>query len=296
MKKLQDTNYKIQLKCGKLQETSNRCISLKIKSLIFKFLNFLFFSLLLSPFSSQLFSQPNQHQKHQKPNKSVYPSAENRKAYFLISFGPTVDWFVPTTKEFTLTRQRAKAGLIAGLSTDIAVIKDRYLYFSTGLMFRYLQGDLSFANKYYFSSLMEEERIFPTVRTFQTMYLTLPTGVKFRTNPSNGCVFLGKLGLYHNFKIGGSQFDNFILSNESAAPEYFIRTPKIINNDASLFAESVYIGLGFEYVLSKKARVFAVADYNCQFNYFSNNAINIVHNKQYKSVVHSLHIVFGVMF
>jgi hypothetical protein len=257
-----------------------------LKSLIL----ILIFSLLLSPFSFQSFAQ------HKKQNKPVLDRTENKKAYFLISFGPTIDWFAPTTNEFNLTRDKAKAGIIAGLSTDIAVVKDRFLYFSTGLIFRYLQGDLSFANKYYFSSLMDEERIFSTVRTYQTMYLTLPTGVKFKTNLSKGCVFLGKLGLYHNFKIGGNQFDNFILTNESAKPEYFISTPKIKNNDASLFAESGYIGLGFEYVLSEKARVFADVDYSCQFNYFSKNAINNVSNFQFRSVVHSLHIVFGVMF
>jgi len=283
MEKLQTASYKLQI--------------FNFKSLNLKFLNLiLLFSLLLSPFSSRLFAQHHQHQKHQKHNKPVYADAENKKAYFLISFGPTIDWFAPTTNEFPLTRDRAKAGIIAGLSTDIAVIKDRYLYFSTGLMFRYLQGDLSFTNRYAFSILNSPDHEFFTTRTYQTMYLTLPTGVKFRTIPSKGCVFLGKLGLYHNFKIGGSQFDSFILGNESAVPEYFIRTPKIKNNDASLFAESGYIGLGFEYVLSERARVFADVDYSCQFNYFSNSAINNVSNARYKSIVHSLHIVFGVVF
>jgi hypothetical protein len=224
---------------------------------------------------------------------------ENKKFFFGINFGPTIDWFAPTTNEFDLVRNKEKAGIIAGLNFDIAVTKDRFLYVSTGLLFRYLQGELSFVHLYDFTVLSSDNKEFLTTRTFQTMYLTLPTGVKFRTNPSRGCVFAGKLGLYHNFKIGENQFDNFSPPAEGSTekPPYHITTTAIKNKkDASFFAESGYIGLGFEYVLSEKARVFIDADYSCQFNYFSKRAKNNITDAQFKSVVHSLHIIVGVMF
>jgi hypothetical protein len=252
---------------------------------LFTFLPFILFAILPSASFAQ-----------KKESKKVsYSEDENKKAYFWIGFGPTVDWFAPTTHEFDLSRNKAKAGIIAGLNTDIAVTKDRFLYVSTGLLFRYLQGELLFVHLHDYRSLHIDSLIpRPTVRTYNTMYLTLPTGVKFRTNPSRGCVFSGKLGLYHSFKIGGKQFDNFY--SDDLNPVYSLTTKTIPNKDASLFAESGYIGLGFEYVLSPKARVFANVDYSCQFNYFSKNAKNSVNDAQFKSIVHSLHIVFGVMF
>jgi len=211
---------------------------------------------------------------------------ENRLVHFGLSFGPTVDWFAPNSD--SLNRNAAKVGFIGGINLDINLTKEKIVYFSTGLLFRYLQGELSFTNEYH---IMNNLLVVPTVRTYQTMYLTLPTGIKLRTLPSNKFVFSGKLGLYHSFKIGGNQFDSFTYQEP-----YFITTEKIRNNDAALFTESAYIGLGFEYLLGNAARVFAHVDYNCQFYYFNRKAKNDFNNIQFKSMVHSLQIVFGIMF
>jgi len=229
-------------------------------------------------------------------NNSAFSSNsnENRGAFFGLSFGPTVDWFAPTTDE--LSRNAAKVGFIGGVNLDLSLTRGRTVYFSTGLLFRYLQGELSFISQHDFSSIipMDTALVLSTVRTYQTMYLTVPTGVKFRTSPSKGFVFLGKLGLYHNFKVGGEQFDKFSLIGED--PDYFVTTKKVKNNDAAIFAESVYVGLGFEYALGNNARIFANVDYSCQFYYFSNKAKNDFTGAQFKSMVHSLHIVFGFKF
>jgi hypothetical protein len=221
--------------------------------------------------------------------------AGNKNYFVELYFGPTIDWFAPTTSEFELKREKPKAGLIAGCNVDINLTPHKMLYFSTGALFKYLQGELSFVNEYTVSYL---DTTFPisTARTYQTMYIMIPTGVKFRTTPSKNCVFAGKLGLYHGFKIGGSQVDNFTFPGQDLNPEYYITTKRIPNEDASLFAESGYFGLGFEYVFAHNIRVKTDLEYCCQFNYFNSKAINNVSNAQYKSIVHSLHIVFGVLF
>jgi hypothetical protein len=126
------------------------------------------------------------------------------------------------------------------------------------------------------------------------MYLTIPTGIKMRTVPAKGCVFVAKLGLYHNFKIGGYQFDSFTLP---AVPgKYHVFTDKELNNDAALFAEAGYGGIGFEYVFKNSTRVCANVDYSCQFNYFSPDAKSNLSDTKFKALVHSLQIVFGFMF
>jgi len=221
-------------------------------------------------------------------------NGENKKVFFGVSVGPTVDWFAPTSN--VLTKQKVKGGMIAGINLDINITKEKVFYFSTGLFIRYLQGDFAFTNRYDFSDIMDSTLVMYTTRTYQTTYLTVPTGFKFRTSPSKNCVFLGKIGLYHNFRIGGEQFDNFSFPNAIASPKYFISTEKIKNNDAALFAESGYIGLGFEFVLANNFRVFTNVDYSCQFNYFSAKAKSNITDKSFKSVVHSLHIVFGILF
>jgi len=218
---------------------------------------------------------------------------ENKKVFCGLSLGPTVDWFVPTVED--ISRENVKGGFFAGVNLDIN-IKGGFLYFSTGAAVRYLQTGLSFCNQYDFSMITAKDTawILPTVRTYQTTYLTIPTGIKFRTKPIAGCVFVGKAGLYHNFKLGGEQFDNFELPG--ADPKYFVSTKRVKNTDAALFAESGYLGLGFEYHFKQGIRVFANADYSCQFNYFSSKAKSNVSEVQFRSLVHSLHIVFGVLF
>jgi len=224
----------------------------------------------------------------------VVQNIENKKIFCGVSFGPTVDWFAPTLEE--ISREKAKGGFIAGINLDISITKNRLLYFSTGLCVRYLQGDLTFENLYDFSMITATDTALqlPTVRTYQTTYLTIPTGIKFRLKPLQRCVIFGKLGLYHNFKVGGEQFDNFALPG--ADPYYFVSTKKLKNNDAALFAEAGYIGIGFEYAFKQGMRIFAHVDYSCQFNYFSFKAINNVAEVQFKSLVHSFHLVFGFMF
>ncbi|MCL1850310.1 MAG: PorT family protein [Bacteroidetes bacterium] len=217
----------------------------------------------------------------------------NKKWYAGLSLGPTIDWFIPTN-ELMLKPKKAKAGFIAGINLDVNCIPSNMLYISTGVLFRYLNGDLAFLNNYDYNFPDTTYTLtLSTVRTYRTMYITIPTGVKFRTNPSRNCVFSGKMGLYHNFKIGGSQVDNFV---DPLNPNYYQTTATAKNSDASLFAEAAYFGIGFEYEFAPKIRVFANTDYSCQLNYFSSKAKSNVSGAQFKSLVHSLQITFGVLF
>ncbi|MCL2434554.1 MAG: outer membrane beta-barrel protein [Lentimicrobiaceae bacterium] len=232
----------------------------------------------------------------QKGKNSGASNHENRPLYFGVSVGPTVDWFAPTTKDFKLVRERPKAGFIAGINVDVNLTKGKWLYFSTGLLMRYLQGELAFENQYIFSKfvMITDTLVLSTVRTFQASYLVIPTGVKFRTPPSRGCVFVGKVGLYHQFKLGGDKFDSFSFPD---LPGYFITTPKVKNDAAALFAETGYAGIGFEYIFKSNIRVFMNADYACQFNYFSSKAVsNVVADARFRAIVHSLHVTFGILF
>ena len=228
---------------------------------------------------------------HKKPDISLI---ENKMVYTGITFGPTVDWFMPTTKEFRLERNKTKGGFLAGVNVDVNLTPKRFLYFSTGLLCKFLQSEHSFEHRY---PLPFDEQT--TVRTHQTFYLMLPTGIKFRTTPHKNCIVSGQLGLYHNFRIGGKQFDTFIYSLEAineSNDKYFVTTDIMKNKDAALFAEAAYIGMGFEYEFAPKIRAFTNINYSCQFGYFSSKAINNVADAQFKSIVHSLHIVFGISF
>ena len=232
-------------------------------------------------------------QKSPKKEKDPYSKEEgSHKALFGVYFGPTVDWFAPTTN--ALKNKAPKAGLIAGAIVDVNLVPKDILYFTTGVLARYLQGDVSFLNNYQFDfKNVSVNDTVNAVRTYQTTYITIPTGVKFRTIPLNNCVFVGKLGLYHNFRIAGKQFDSFSISGDNA---YAITTKKAKNGDAALFAESAYVGLGFEYVFQPNLRVFANFDYSCQFNYFNSKATSNISTARFKTIVHSLHITLGVLF
>jgi len=222
---------------------------------------------------------------HQKNNSA------DKKVCFGLYFGPTIDWFAPTTK--ALERDVAKVGFLGGVTVDVGVTQNKIIYVSTGLLVRYLQAGLAFTTQYpIFDSLL----VTPTVRTYQTFYLTIPTGVKFKTNIANRCAFLGKVGLYHNFKLGGMQFDNFKLDHRFSSDQYLVATQKDKNQDAALFAESGYLGFGFEFLFDNNTGIAVNADYCCQFNYFKAKAKNTYTNERFKTVVHSLNITVGFVF
>jgi len=248
----------------------------------FLLFSFLLFTLLPTFAFAQ---QPHQHPKNRPlPTPQV---GENPKVFFEVRFGPTIDWFSPTS--YVIKRESVKAGFLAGVGVDVAVVEKRFLYVTTGVMFKYLQGEITFANQY---SLLDTVFTTPNAkRTYQTMYLTIPTGIMFRTPPSKNCVFMGKVGLYHSFKVSGTQFDKFELPEKDA--NYYITKSTEPNKDAALFAEAGYAGVGFEYILGNRTRVFTHIDYNCQFNYFGHDARK---DLQFKSIVHSLHIMFGFLF
>jgi hypothetical protein len=230
-----------------------------------------------------VFSQNNKHKNNNGAKENT-----GRKALFGIYFGPTVDWFAPTSD--SLKRDAAKMGFKGGFNVDIRLTDNNVVFFSTGVQFRYLQGDVRFNNEYRIN-ILDTSLITSTVRTYQTYYLASPTGVKFKIKVADRWALLGQLGLYHNFKIGGNQFDNFEMDEK-----YFITTKKIKNEDAARFAESCYFGLGFEYMFEKNTGVFAHIDYGCQFNYFNAKAKSNVLDKRFKTVVHSLHVTVGFMF
>jgi len=231
----------------------------------------------------------------QTPDKKAKTSStrDAKNVFFQLSFGPTIDWFAPTAEK--LDRNKAKAGYVAGIGIDVNITPKKVLYFSTGVLVRYLQGELAFENLYVLSNLvLFDTLIINTARTYQTTYLTIPTGIKVRTPLAKKWIFLGTFGFHHNFRISGKQFDNFSLPGVD--DEYYTTTKKRKNQDAALFAESGYIGLGFEYLLGNNTRVSTNVNYGCQFNYFNKNAKNNVSGDQFKSIVHSLHIVVGFLF
>jgi len=221
-------------------------------------------------------------------NDSKIPN-DSKRVLFGVSAGPTVDWFEPTSKG--IARVKSKAGFMTGINVDVNLTQGSFFYFSTGTLFRYLQGDLMFNYEHKHFGVVTVER------TYQTMYLTVPTGVTFRISTSKQCIIIGKLGLYHNFKVGGERFDSFTLPGEDPVEPYFyVTTKKEKNEHAALFAESAYAGLGFEYMFKNNLRVFTTLDYSCQFNYFNSNARSEIYNPQFKTLIHSFNIVFGFMF
>ena len=226
----------------------------------------------------------------QATSKNNNATNNNKRVLFGASAGPTVDWFAPSSDG--LTKVKAKAGFITGINVDANLTHGKYFYFSTGVLFRYLQGDLAFNYNHQFFNVV------PVERTYQTMYLTIPTGVTFRISATKECIIIGKLGLYHNFKVGGNRFDNFNYPGEDPEkPYFFVTTAKEKNNHAALFAESAYTGLGFEYLFKNDLRIFSTLNYSCQLNYFNSNAISNVKNAaKFKTMIHSLHVVFGLMF
>lgn len=214
---------------------------------------------------------------------------------------PTVDWLIPRTDNMTETKL-PKAGFRGGITFDIDIKKNQNYYASTGVMVKYLAGNVHLDEIYTLrtqqGALMDTFNVDRTVNTF---YIVIPTGVKLKTKPSRGCVFAGSFGFYHSFRIGGKTKDEFIEfpgSNVNGDPvDFNVKTVPVKNNEAAIYTFTPYAGLGFEYQLRNGQRASFYAQYaGAISNYFAADCVNSVTGTSEKALVHSLEFLLGFSF
>ena len=212
-------------------------------------------------------------------------TAYGKKIVVGIVVGPSFDWM--SAKNENVNKKGVVMGVRCGIPLDINLTADENYYISTGIMFNYTGG------KHVISSNILDNTILDTyevTRKYRASYVTLVSGVKLKTPSFSNCVIVGNAGLYHSFFLSGSVTDSYnFLKVETTE-----KTTKY--KGAAFFRESVYAGLGFEYIIKDNLKVNMFVNYTYTFtNFFNKNAV-IRGNERMKGNLNGVEILFGFFF
>ena len=223
------------------------------------------------------------------------PMTTGKRVSIGVSIGPSVDWLASRTDGYE--KDGTILGLRYGIPLDINLTKSTNFYFSTGVKFAHTGGMLCFEDTF-----IIDENIPPFEairhRKYNVMYVALPTGVKLKTPTFNNFVIGGHLGLEHGISLSSKKLDELdvtILETKLTAKD----EKKSKYTDGYMFRESVYAGLGLEYIIKDSFRVNFYVNYNYTLNNFfkkNNSTKNIVTGLQEKANLHGVEFLLGFSF
>jgi len=197
--------------------------------------------------------------------------------------GSGADWIIPKSDGFS--NAGAVASLRYGIPVDINFTTATNYYFTTGLMFQHLGGKQKFTLSDTANNLMNIEG---NIRSYRSIFITIPVGVKLKTPDFKNFVFAVNFGLQQSFSISSKATDKYQLEDGTKG--------NIKRNDFSkstfLFREAAYMGIGLEYVIKDDFRVNLFFNYSYTFtNYFRKST-----EWGEKGNLNSLEIVLGCNF
>lgn len=201
-----------------------------------------------------------------------------------LSVGPSIEWISPKTEGYV--GNGVIAGFKYGVPVDINFTKANNYYFSTGIKFEHTGGKLSFPFTY-------EGKEVALNRKYTAMFLSIPTGIKLKTPTFGSMVFGGNFGFLHGFKLNGKHIDTWVDENGNNVQQ----DKKAEYKNCAFFKESIYVGLGAEYIIQEDFRASFYINYAYTItNYFNKKAINPINSLREKGNPGSVEFVFGIHF
>lgn len=219
------------------------------------------------------------------------PQPSPKRVLVSVFAGPTLDWVQPSTVEYELITP--SLGARVGIPLEIDLNKEAHYYFATGIYLKWDQTQLRFPEHY---SILNVVDTVTTSRYFSAFYFTIPTGIKIKTSTFKKSVFGLNLGLYHSFFIAGKSYDSFKIDGLSSEPDYYsVTTSKIENKYCAMFKESVYGGIGYEYMIKPNLRAYVYANYVFTFtNFFNPNLFNSINQQKERAITQSVELIVGI--
>lgn len=203
-----------------------------------------------------------------------------------LTVGPSIDWLSPKTEGYE--GDGASLGLRYGIPVDINFTSADNYYFSTGIKFEHTGGKLAFP----FISDATKNKV-NLSRKYNALYLTIPTGIKLKTPNFGNFVFAGNFGFLHGFKLSCKTKDTWTDENGHKV----IPDQKEEYKNCAFFKESIFVGLGGEYVIRDSFRASLYINYAYTMtNFFANKAVNPVNNLKEKGTLGTVEFLFGIHF
>ena len=129
------------------------------------------------------------------------------------------------------------------------------------------------------------------IRDYALKYLEIPLSLKMRTNDINGMRFFGRIGLGTALKIGAKNTDEFTPKAGST-----VTSVKSNYNDASLFRESLIVGLGTEYEIKEGPKLGVELTFNNGLTNILNGKNTLNTSVKEKATSNFFELAFSVIF
>lgn len=246
--------------------------------------------------------------KTKKPHENSqitdnYNSLEARRVIFGITFGPSFNWMnwknhrvIP--EGYDRTPGVVRLGLRYGVNLDIDLTKQKNFYVSTGILIEHTGGSLTFEDNIYLVNDSLRRKI---ERKYKSIYFTIPTAVTFRTPSFSNFIICGNIGFYHSFNLysryqSSFQIDQTATENNKEGINH-VTTDWAKDSEVVLFKESIFAGIGIEYVIKNNLKGKFYINYAQSLNnYFSKNAKNSLTNVQERAAIGTVELLFGLSF
>lgn len=214
-----------------------------------------------------------------------------RRVEVYVFAGPTISWLSTTLDGYK--NDGASIGGAYGINTDINLVPtEENYYFSTGLNLRHTAGKLSYKDVY--TSKSEEKVLDAKIKSkYNTIYLSIPTTIKLKTNPFGRFIISGVVGLEHGICLKSLEHNEITRPNGSGFKEKNINKYK----QTAVIKESMYICFGFEFIIKDNTRASFGLAYDRGLNgMFRKKYQNTITKESVKAHYNSFEFQFGFIF
>lgn len=198
---------------------------------------------------------------------------------FGIFFDPNIAWMKPDISD--VENAGTRMGFKVGLSFE-KYFTENYAFFS-GISIQHLGGKLKYADSISFTA-QNITKMLPegSTITYKLQYVSVPLGLKLKTNEIGYLTYYGNLGLYPQVLIKAT--GDVLQSNIANSS---------IKDDVNIFNLGYYIGMGAEYSLGGSTAI-------CLGLYYTNGFLDVTtdHDNQPtdRVIMNNVALHVGIIF
>lgn len=214
----------------------------------------------------------------------------SQKARFGIVGSPEINWMKPDTKD--VTSKGIKFGISYGLNFDIPMGNNAA--FSSGIFIDNCGGKIVYNDTIPFFTIDNESKPDTIDERFivdyKLQYLSIPLGLKLKTNEIGYITYFANVGLTPQLNIGAK-------AKVESNTEVLIDNAKIPREITTVIL-NYFIGAGIEYSLSGSTALLVAVYYNNGFMDLTGISVDKSRfdGKNYKIILNNVALKVGIMF
>lgn len=229
----------------------------------------------------------------------IVKAQEFQKFRFGLQASPLIGWMNPETEDYK--NDGIKMGFNWGGMVEYYFTKNYCI--KTGFSITNIGGKLKY-NDYW----VNKEGLTPSLpttpptriagvlsRNYSLKYLEIPLGIKFKTNEIGYLTYFGHIGISTSFNTSAKADDTYDYVTPPATNVQQVWDKRDIKKDVVFFRESLLVGLGVEYGITKTTSLISSLTFNNGFTDILRGT-NILVNKPHRSTSNYIELSIGVLF